>query len=221
MNLKSLIERFRVEANDIQEPPLWTDQEITGWLNEAQEQACLRGRLLMEDSNSSVCRIKLTQGTSTYKLHPALYEISSIRLVGTASMSRQLSIVSREWMDSRMANWRECQQPARWVIQDETSLRIVGTFADGSELKLEGYRLPLHPMCSDSDEPEIHRASHLQLLHWVKHQAFSKLDVEGLNAGQASKHEQAFANYFGLPVDSNLRRKTREDNPHSVMLYMP
>ena len=49
MNLKSLIARFRVLANDKAEPYFWSDEEVSGWLNDAVHEACLRGRLLHSD----------------------------------------------------------------------------------------------------------------------------------------------------------------------------
>lgn len=49
MNLKALIARFRVLANDKAEPYFWSDEEVSGWLNDAVHEACLRGRLLHSD----------------------------------------------------------------------------------------------------------------------------------------------------------------------------
>ena len=55
-----------------------SDEAVTGWLNEAEQEACIRGRLLHESGNAAVCQIVVTAGTAHYPLHPALYEIDYI-----------------------------------------------------------------------------------------------------------------------------------------------
>ena len=46
MTLADLIRRFRVLADDKVQPYLWADEDVIDWLNDAQAQAAVRGRLL-------------------------------------------------------------------------------------------------------------------------------------------------------------------------------
>ena len=49
MTLEDLIHRFRVLSLDNVTPPFWADEDVIDWLNEAQNEACIRARLIRED----------------------------------------------------------------------------------------------------------------------------------------------------------------------------
>ena len=70
MTLEDLIYRFRVLSLDNVTPPFWADEDVIDWLNEAQNEACIRARLIREDELEAVCTIALTPGTHTYALNP-------------------------------------------------------------------------------------------------------------------------------------------------------
>ena len=163
MTLEDLIRRFRVLANDNAQPYFWADVDVTDWLDDAHAQACIRGRLLRDDTTASVCTIALTPGKATYKLHPKLYEIISIRLVPADGCTRPVSLQSREWLDANHRDWRDCQRHVVTAIQNDTSIRVVGKVEVGDTLQMEVYRLPMLSL-SDSDTPEIHEAHHDHLL---------------------------------------------------------
>ena len=220
MTLADLIRRFRVLSNDTAQPYFWEDVDITDWLDDAQAQACIRGRLLRDDSRASVCAIALTPGTATYKLHPKLYEIISIRRVPASGRTRPVSLKSREWLDANRRDWRDCQRPAVTAIQDDTSIRVVGKVEDGDTLQMEVYRLPLLSL-ADSDSPEIHEAHHEHLVLWALHKAFSIPDTEAFDAARADRAEAAFTRYFGIAPDSDMRRQTREDVLHVNQAFFP
>lgn len=220
MTLADLIRRFRVLSNDAAQPYFWADVDITDWLDDAQAQACIRGRLLRDDSRESVCAIALTPGKATYKLHPKLYEIISIRLVPASGRARPVSLKSREWLDANHRDWRDCQRPVVTAIQDDTSIRVVGKVEAGDTLQIEVYRLPLLSL-ADSDTPEIHEAHHEHLVLWALHKAFSIPDTEAFDAARADRAEAAFTRYFGIAPDSDMRRQTREDVLHVNQVFFP
>ena len=221
MNLEDLIRRFRVRANDVAEPHLFAEQDVIDWLNDAEEQACVRGRLIREHELDAVCRIPLTPGTHTYALHPLVYEIISMLITPASGRKRHVTLRSREWLDYHLSEWRECTLPAEIAIQDDTTVRIVGAVEAGDTLELECYRLPLRPMANDTDRPEIHRAHHQHLIDWALHRAFSVPDAETFDPNRAALAEQAFTRYFGLLPDSDMRRITRHDQPHHNEVLMP
>ncbi|MDI3512626.1 MAG: hypothetical protein PWQ61_3393 [Betaproteobacteria bacterium] len=89
-----------------------------------------------------------------------------------------------------------------------------GPKADGL-LKLEGYRLPLAPMVlSSAENPEINAAHHRHLVQWALHRGYSVPDSEIFDATRSSLALAEFERYFGLPVDSDLRRAERIDVEH-------
>ena len=221
MRLDDLIRQFRVRANDVVEPHLFADQDVIDWLNDAEEQACVRARLIREDELESVCRIALTPGTHTYALNPLVYEIISLWIKPASGRKRPVTLRSREWLNHHLPEWRDFTRPAEITIQDDTTVRIVGAVEVGDTLELECYRLPLRPMANDTDKPEIHQAHHQHLIDWALHRAFSVPDAEAFDPNRAALAEQAFTRYFGPLPDSDMRRITRHDVVHHNTVYLP
>ena len=85
MTLEDLIRRFRVLAQDTEQPFLWQDEAVMDWLNDAHAQACVRGRLIREDENPAVCQIALAPGQHTYPLHASVYELINLRIKGSGT----------------------------------------------------------------------------------------------------------------------------------------
>ena len=221
MDVEALIRRFRVLASDTKDPPFWSDEDVTDWLSDGQVQACVRGRLLREDENNSVCRIALEPGRQVYKLHRSVYELIDVRIKPSIGSSRPLKLVTREWLNAEMPDWRDWNRTAQFAIQDETKLRIVGTIEEGDTLRLECYRLPLAAMEDGSDVPEIHEAHHEHLIQWALHKAFSVPDADAFDPTRAKMAEDAFTRYFGQQPDSDMRRATRHDVQHYIRAILP
>ena len=219
MNLEALLKQFRVDADDAVAPYRASDEAVTGWLNEAEQEACIRGRLLHESGNAAVCQVAVTAGAANYPLHESLYEIDYIALkLDGDTRHYPVKLLSREELDRTVPGWRERTGRPKYAIQGDTSIRLACTPDAAGTLLLEGYRLPLYPMQDTSDEPEINQAHHAQLVHWALHRAFSVPDSQTIDKDRAQLAEMAFARYFGLRPDSNLRRATRQDvERHNVV----
>ncbi len=223
MNLLELTRRFRVMARDTVEPFLFSDEDVAVWLTDGEAQAAIRARLLLEEANPDVCEIVTTPGQHTYPLHPALYELTSIRFKPDGdTRSTSLELVTREWLDKRYWYWRDNDMPeVRFAVQGETTLRMVPPPKVPGTLLLEGYRLPLEPLAMDADEPEIHQASHEKLIYWALYRAFSVVDSETIDKDRASMAEAEFSRHFGLAVDADMRRSTRADEVQHNVVYVP
>ena len=212
MNLEQLIQQFRVDADDMQSPPLWESEWIAAWLTEAQDEAAIRGRLLMDDYTPALTQIPVTAGVASYTLHPKLYEIAVIDFIPEVGYVQPVYLTSREKLDRDRNGWRN--EPAGVpcsAIQTDTRLRLVPVPSVNGTLRLEAYRLPLKALVNDNDKPEIHEAHHRHLVHWALHRAFSKPDSEAIDPTRAATAEAAFTRYFGPSPDADLRRSTRHD----------
>ena len=223
MQLSQLINRFRVEANDNVQPYFIEDDAAINWLNDAVNEACIRGRLLYESQNNDVCKIAVSTGSSRYQQHESLYELSRVWFEPTnGSCGTYLALMSPESLDrTYYENWKALSGFPRFIIQDDTSIRLVPIPDVGGELHLEGYRVPLSAMQNDTDKPEINQIHHVHLIQWVLHKAFSVPDSEFFDPNRSALAEQQFTDYFGPRPDSDLRRITREDMPHNVIPFMP
>ena len=228
MNLEQLRRRFRVLAKDTVEPFLYADDDIADWLTDAEAQACMRGRLLLDDYTPSVCVVPVVAGTHSYKLHAKLYELVLVRFKATGdTRSDPVRLVSREWMDDNVRDWRDADNwsytsaSRRYAVQSETGLRIVPAPDVAGELLIEGYRLPFKPLANDTDKPEIHEASHEKLVQWALYRAFSVPDSESFDPQRSENAQAEFTRHFGLPVDADLRRSTRTDQVQHNTAYPP
>jgi len=214
MNLEQLIQQFRIDADDlVPNPYLWEDEWVVSWLNEAQNEAAIRARLLYEASTPAICEIAVTAGTATYLLHASLYELANLRFkVAGSDRSEPVHIKAREELDRIRPGWRDrSDMQPRFAIQDDTRLTLVDRPSADGVLYLEGYRLPLKPLANDNDKPEIHQAHHRHLVHWALYRAFSKPDADGADPNKAAKAEAAFTKHFGIAPDADMRRSTRSD----------
>ncbi|MBL8355645.1 MAG: hypothetical protein JNM01_12520 [Delftia acidovorans] len=223
MTLQDLIRLFRSDSQDAVEPYFWDDPQVVGWLNEAQAEAAVRGRLLLDDSTPAVCEIAVTADVAGYQLHPRVYEIAYLRFVAASTgEGRELSVVSREYLDRRDPYWRDrCTGEPRFAIQSETSIRLVPAPREAGTLRLEAYRLPLKQLANCHDKPEIHEAHHAYLAHWALYRAFGQPDADGFDPGKSQQSYSVFESYFGMRPDSDLRRATRHDQPHTNVIHLP
>lgn len=223
MNLEELIAAFREDSTDKVEPYLWKDETVTRWFNEAQDEAAVRARLLLDDSTPAVTTIAVVAGQASYQLHPKVYEIAHLRWQSSAAAHRgkAVDLVTREWLDRKHPDWRvrlDCD--GLYAIQTEGALRLVPTPRDEGSLVLEAYRLPLKILAADGDKPEIHSASHAYLVYWALHKAFSQPDSDGFDPQRAATAEATFTRYFGTRPDADMRRSTRHDEPQVNVTYI-
>ena len=220
MHREALRRRVRLLAQDTATPYLWQDEDIDDWLNEAQQEAAIRARLLRAtpQSHPALCEFSLTAGESAVTVPDALYEISHQEWAA-GSERRPLKLVSREWMDTTLPGWRA--MPAAdpdYLVQDRQQLEVVPPpIADGS-VRIEGYRLP-EPMQANNDEPRIPLAHHIHLVQWALHVGYSLPDTETLNPDKSQAAEAEFTRYFGARPDADLRADTRNDETHRIVSW--
>lgn len=214
MTLAQLITQFRIQAKDAIEPYFWSDDMVTTWLNEAQAEAAIRARLIYEASEAEVCEVAVTSGTDSYALSAYLFEIAYQAFLPTDGKKRiLLRLVSVEWLDRHHPHWREETGMPRWMMQTDNAVRLAPEPDTDGTLYLEGYRLPLADLAEDTDTPEINAAHHRHLIDWALFRAFSIPDTESFDAQRGQQAQAAFADYFGLAPDADLRRASRMDEP--------
>ena len=223
MNLEQLIARFRTETNDRVEPYFFSDEDVTQWLADAEEEAAIRARLLIEDTNPLYCDIAVAAGSPSAQLHARVYEIAHQTFMPTGgSKSCDLVLISREMLDRVYPDWRELPaSDPRWLIQSETAVRMVPTPSRAGMLRIEAYRLPLKRLSLPTQKPEIHEANHVHLVNWALFKGYSVPDPEINDQGRAQTALDAFERHLGLRPDADLRRETRTDEVQSNVSYFP
>lgn len=223
MILSELIRKFRVAAFDMEQPYLFADEDITDWLNDAVKEAAIRGRLIHDSTTPSVCTIATVPNVSIYALHESLYEIDSICWVDDNPQTRtfnDLCLISQDEMGKVWRDWRTRQaRNPEYAIQYDTHIRLVPVPSEVGSIEIECYRTPINPMVLDTDSPEINGIHHEYLIQWALHKGFKTPDSEVFDLNRAALAEQEFTDYFGMRPDSDLRRITRHDVPHTVKAF--
>lgn len=216
MTLTELIAQFRSDTFDLQTPYLSSDIDITAWLNEAEQEACIRARLIHDDSTSAVCSIAVTALTASYPLHASIIEVTRATFTPTDSPAAfVLYLTDRVDMDRCYDDWRTREGEPRQAIIDDTKIRLGHLPSTSGTINLECYRLPLVNIEDQTlDTPEVARIHHRHLLQWALHRCYSRPDAEIFDAGKADKALAEFTRVFGLRPDADYRRATQANRPN-------
>lgn len=214
MTLEELYDQFRLEVDDQADPPLWPVDDFALWLNEAQDEAAVRARLLFENTAADICTINVIANQAVYPLHEKVVEIThAAYVVAGSSDVHHLENKDRLDLDAMDRNWRTRAETPRFMIHDDNRIQLVPKPTEAGVLTIECYRLPVDRLENDDDIPEIQSKHHRHLLHWVIHRAFSKPDAETQDPNRAALSEKEFDRYFGLRPDAETRRVGMADRP--------
>lgn len=214
MTLLDLIAQFRSDADDAVTPYLWSDADVKRWLNEAEQEAAVRAKLLYDDSTDSICKVAVQAGVASYTLNAKIHDIEHAYLL-EASGATHLGILDRLELDRTKPDWRTVTRKPEALVRDDKRIRLDCIPDAAYTLKLEVYRLPREDMENDEDQPEIAAVHHRHLVHWALHRAYSKPDAETKNEDKAALAEAKFERIFGPRPDANLRRRQQANKPHN------
>jgi hypothetical protein len=208
MNLSDLIAAFRSDADDQAEPYLFSPEDITAWLNEAQVEACIRARLIFDDTTKQTCQIAVKAGQATYPLDPSILKLDQLRLTSQpAPLSRRFE----SELDGSNPSWQTLTGTPFCYIekQEENVIQLVGVPVVDDTLLLAVFRKPLSDMAADADEPEIADHHHRRLVDWALFRAYNRRDADANALALATAADARFTAAFGVRLDANVQRKRR------------
>lgn len=214
MTLCDLIEVFRAEANDRVMPHLWPAEDVIRWLNDAQQEAAIRGRLILD-----TVEIVVDDGVQRLPIPLGLYELLNVSwLCGDAPLRPPVpvslvSVGDLHRIDRGWASW-ELGVPVH-AVQTDRSLHLAPAPKRAGILSVTGCRLPV-AMAQMDDVPEINPVHHRHLVQWALSRAFLVPDSEAFDPQRADRAEAEFTQYFGVRPDSDLRRSAHTDTPHTI-----
>jgi hypothetical protein len=203
MTLDDLIALFRINTDDGADPPLWSDETVTGYLNEAVTEACLRSRLLMESQYDPMCRLEYEAGDRLVKLHPKTL------IVRTAKIDGQNSTLER------IATKRLLRIRESWDVDTNTGTPkyLVMDYQDGNvafsplpdedgTLVIAAWRAPLDNELLRESNPDgepviVDNGGHRHLVDWAEHLAYNVKDAETHDPARAAVADAKFTAYFG------------------------
>jgi hypothetical protein len=189
MKMSEILSLARDQLDDNQAPFLWSDAELTAYLNKSLDELCEQAELIRDSSTPSICQIAISKDQAVYKLDDRVLDIKRARLVtyDVRITKRTTTFLDRYYQgwDSAMASPGTPQ--CFLMDQDSGKITLVPTPDADDNLKMTVVRLPLVPL-STSDRvavPEIHRKYHFDLLTGVLWRAYSKQDSETYNPRKA------------------------------------
>jgi len=213
MTLDEAIAAFRVDADDLVVPYLSTNDQVTAWMAEAQEEAAIRANLLFESSNTSICDIAVTAGTMAYTLSQSVAFITYAQFTPTGSdTATVLGLTDRFAMDRDRPGWRQLTDEPKYLVVDQTSVQLGCKPSTDGTLHIECYRLPITTL-ADTEEFEIGSQHHRHLIQWALHKHYSRPDAEIHDPQRADKALAEFTRVFGIRPDSDLRRGHYANTP--------
>lgn len=213
MQLSELIKAFRIRADDTKKPYLWTDDEITFYLNESQNEAATRALLIQDSSTPEVTQIQLQVGVGIYLLHESVLTINSTKLAdGT-----KLIVTSQEELEGFGHDVENAAGVPKYVFENgDGNVTITPKPIAVDTVTLQVHRLPLCAMKGQGDCPEIHSRYHHRMIDWALRCAYLKTDADTYDPGRAALFEQKFEDSFGYFHDANVQRKHRDKSPNQV-----
>lgn len=227
MTLTDLIKLFRIYTHDkaksidgSTDDCLWSDEEIGFFLDQAQEEAAERGRLLFDKTTSDICTIDIVEDTSVYDLDCRVLEITNATAIKDGDTEvLKLNPVDRVDMDRLYPDWRTNPfSDGYGYIQDDTHIEFAGVPAYDYAVSLEVYRLPLYPLTT-TKTPEISAANHKHLLYWAMHLAYSVNENDKHAARLAAENEMKFTNRFGQAIKSDTRKRYQPNKAQHNKLW--
>ncbi len=198
MNLEALLNQCRFTLDDFDSPQLWTDPELTSYLNDAEREACRRASLLVDSTTSNICQIAVEAGTATYAISPLIVRILRAKLVLGV---RALGFVTTQDLDATEYNWStRIGTPTLLVSPEDTVFPVITLFRNpivNDTLNMRVRRLPMTVMVTDEDTPEIDGSYHMDLVDWACHLAYLKQDADAYDLKKSQAYEVSFTNKFG------------------------
>lgn len=196
---------------------LWTNEELVGFINEAQREACRRS-LLLEDTTT----LSIVSGTSEYTLDPDILKIKYAYVNSTGKRIEATELFEYEYMD----NWFTRTGEIESYIKDyKTNTFRPYRIPDANDtVTLFVYRLPLTAKELDWSSPtfattaiEINSQWHVSMLYYAAYLAYLKQDVDSFDKLKATEFLGLFSKEFSDTSAYSETRKIR--SRHKVTRY--
>lgn len=197
MNTGELIGEWRRQIKDTATPYLISDESALIFLNQAQNEAARRARLLVDSTTDGVARIAVTAADPIAALSP---KVISIRRARMSAFSRMLAKRSVRQMDEQYPGWEFAASSRPFIVivdYQSDALRLYPPPESADTLLLTVTREPLNDLVADADAPEIAARYHHGLIEWMKYRAYLVDDADLYDPTAADKALARFTAEFG------------------------
>lgn len=216
MKSDGLLELFRKEVNDLRDPPLWTDDEVYSYMDDAQKMFCRLGGGIADSSTPEITIVSATEDEEFSDIDPRILKIRSAR---RASDQRRVDILNFEDLESMnpiddygiqhnfTLTSRSGPITAMVVGMEQDRVRWISIPQADEDILLIVYRLPLETISKEGQNLEIQEQHHRHLMHWMKALAYQKQDAETFDRGKAAEFESRYLTYVRQANEERGRRE--------------
>ena len=218
-----LLTLFRSEVDDKTPEYLWSDDEIYGYMDDAQKMFCRLTGGIADAVTDEVCLLSFGPDTEFVTIDPRILLIKQAR---RQSDFRQIRVLNAQNFELPSTEW-DYGMPRTLRLDGSTGtveaivtdmvqdmVRCVPISNANQEVRLVVTRLPLHDIVGTNQMFEIQEQHHRHLLHWMKHLAYSKQDAETFDKGKAEEFRLRFLAYCD---QAKTERERREHKPREVV----
>ena len=210
MTVGELLQTIREDyLDDDVAPYLWKQATLLRLLSRAQEEACMRQRLLVDETTPAICEAPLVAGQKDYALDPRIVLVESIRYDG-----RVLNKWTKPQLDRTLPGWADSVGPITDYLQNDLTISLLQapTVADdGNPLALRVWRLPLNGFSAVTDVPEIPLQYHRDLIWLVIGEAFALPDEDRQDTRRADYYLDRFDKVFGPTLRADVLANWRRE----------
>jgi hypothetical protein len=191
---------------DTKTPPLFPDDLVVGYLDEAQQRMVQRTHAFVEATRE----FSLSAGEAFYPLDDDIAYVYAVRLDG---ISGYLTTSTDSWTPQDTTS----TQPYRYTLDTETQTIRFYPIPDGTYTAvLRVARLPVQLTLDNlEDELEIKARYQLALADWAAYRCFTNDDVDGRNDGAA---DRALAR-FNMAVNEFKRDEYKLRTGHLMRVH--
>lgn len=203
MTLKQLLDRWTSVTRDVALPQFWSNERRIELLNEAAEEAAIRGRLLDTDQLT----VDLSAGNPYADYPDHAWSIREVTLDG-----RRLQLVDREMLDeAEGGSWDQRTGAPVAVCEIDGRLRFYPIPDQDGEARVRAFCVPETPLDENNldGEPGLPEREHKHLLDYALSIAYLDMDADAMDPDRAARHEAAFERRYGPPVTAATRRRIR------------
>lgn len=193
MNSTDLLAQFRLDVVDLEDPFLWSDDEILGYMDDAQRMFC---RLVggIGDASSALTQIAYTTATDWVSTSPLILKIRDAYDLATGN---QIDVWNLEDLRDRGLRFNNVPGRVRHLVTgiEEHRVRLHAFPAEAGTIQLTVDRLPLKQITDTDQKFEIDDQHHRHLSMWMKHLAYSKPDAETYDRTKSAEAKDSFEQY--------------------------
>ena len=209
MTRGELVQDLRVVLDDRAEPYLWDTAYLIRKLDEATDDECIRGSLMLVTAT-----VACTAGTREYAMPTGWYQILS----GAISTGRDLIVIGASVALDDDPEYLTVQGlPDRIVIEREGYFALTPVPDADATVTLWGYRVPTGAERlaggNDNTQPTgVALDQHAALVHGAAARAYQVRDADAGSLDRSAYHEAQFTAAFGPKVSAQLlalRRRVR------------